>query len=104
MLAGVGPQGGGDKSGRLGASLPAHPPRGRCPGSGFFSLFPFFSAISNVLGFFFQTKLCGGENPAFPAVSGWGLLTEGLAPRSAHQPPQQSPWSSEVGPISADPK
>lgn len=47
---------------------------------------------------FFQTKLHGGENPAFPAVSGSRLSTEGLAPWSTHQPPSKLHGCSKLDP------
>lgn len=78
MQAGVGPQGLGT------CPEPCPCPSGRMLRSGSFSLFSLFSNFKRVV---FQIKLCGGENPALPAVSGPRLLMECLVPWSTHQPP-----------------
>lgn len=88
------------RAGRLGSAQPrpCQPARlGADAQNLAFSHSSLFSAISNVV-VFFQTKLHGGENPVFSAVSGSRLLTEGLAPRSAHQPPSKVHGCSKLDP------
>jgi len=82
--------GGSDQRSRVPASL------GQMPRIWLFLTSPAFQLFQ--MWSFFQTKLRGGENPAFPAVSGSRLFMEGLAPRSAHRPPSKVHSSSKMDP------